>query len=516
MKQRPIHPTAASSTPPTKRIAVYCRVSSDESMGQTFTSIDAQRAAGEAYIASRASEGWELVPDRFDDIGYTGANLNRPAVQRLFDRIRANGDHRVNGVVFRAIDRISRSVRDICAVNDILNTNDALMASITQGIDTSSVNGRFMMNVLVSFGECERDTAVERTRSKIAATRRQGIWRGGRPPLGFDHGPVGLIVNAGEASVVRLIFGLYLNLKSLAAVVTELGARKITNKAWTSNDGRALGGRGFSKSTLSALLSNPLHAGLVPHRDAIYPGKHQAIIDPDVFAHVQRVLAENNRSGTGIAGAQQRHAPGLLKGLLVCGCCNRAMQYSTSNGDKGVVYRYVKCVTPSCPTKAVSAGEIEGFVLSKVRGTFNDAGLITKVLDLTRARANERILDLQAQRDLLLDELRDAESLLTHADESIRTEAASRHAQATSTLASVERGLTEARGALVDRTTVERGLREFESVWACLSPSERSQLLACVVERVIYDAAKGEVRITMKDTTDPVRTTLGSASGSAA
>ncbi len=477
-----------------KRIAVYCRVSSDEGMGQPFTSIEAQRTACEAFIASRVSEGWELIPDRFDDPGFTGANLDRPAMQRLLDLV---GRGEIDGIVVRALDRLSRSLRDVCKVNELLSAHDVFLASVTQSLDTGTPHGRLMLNMIVSFAECEREVTVERTKAKIAATRRQGIWRGGRPVLGYDHGPYGLVVNTAEAALVRSIFSAYLDLRSLGAVVGGVKARGVLNKSWTTKDGRALGGQPFSKSTLSQLLSNVLYAGLVPHKGATYPGKHTAIIAPDVFQRVQQLLASNNRAGTGL-GTQHRHAAGLLKGLLACGCCGRPMQYTTAKGDRGITYRYVRCVTHSCPTKAVPAGEIEAFVLSKVRGTFTDGTLVTRVFDIVRAKANERVLDLEAQRDLLHDELRDAEPLLTHTNETVRTEAASRHAQATTTLASVEKAMTEACASLVDRATVEAGLREFDSLFACLSPTERTQLIGSVVERVAFDGVKGEIAITRR------------------
>lgn len=492
---RPHHDRTAQA-PRKKRIAVYCRVSSDEGMGQPFTSIEAQRTACEAFIASRVSEGWELIPERFDDPGFTGANLNRPAMQRLLDLV---GRGEVDGIVVRALDRLSRSLRDVCTVNELLSANDVFLASVTQSLDTGTPHGRLMLNMIVSFAECEREVTVERTKAKIAATRRQGIWRGGRPILGYDHGPEGLVADAAEASVVRSVFSLYLELRSLGAVVAELKVQGIANKSWTAKDGRVLGGQAFSKSTLSQMLSNVLYAGLVPHKGATYTGRHQAIIAPDVFQRVQELLATNNRAGTGL-GTQQRHAPGLLRGLLACGSCGRPMQYTTAKGDRGVVYRYVRCVTPSCPTKAVPAGEVESFVLSKVRGTFTDGALVTRVFDLVRAKANERVLDLEAQRGLLHDELRDAEPLLTHASEAARIEAASRHAQATTTLASVEKALAEARASLVDRATVEAGLREFDSLFACLSPTERAQLIASVVARVTFDGVKGEIAITKRST----------------
>ncbi len=484
------------AVPKAVRVGIYVRTSSDENLDQSFNSLDAQEAACAAYAASRAPEGWVVAGARFADGGFSGGNLERDGLNNLLAAIQAG---LIDVVIVYKLDRLTRSIRDFAKLVDVFDRHDVRVVSVTQSIDTSNAMGKLLLHVLLSFAEFERELACERTRDKIKATRQRGVWLGGRPVLGYDGSDAGPLVNAAEASVVRGIFAAYLEHRSLSAEVGELKARGITNKSWTAKDGRALGGQPFSKSTLSQMLSNVLYAGLVPHKSATYPGKHQAIIAPDVFKRVQHLLATNNRAGAGL-GTQQRHAPGLLKGLLVCGCCGKGMQYTNAKGDRGIVYRYVRCVTPSCPTKAVPAGEIENFVLAKVRGTFTDGSLVTRVFDIVRSKASERVLDLEAQRELLHDELREAEPLLTHATESVRIEAASRHTQASSTLASVEKALAEARASLVDRATVEAGLREFDSLFACLSPTERSQLIASVVERVTFDGVKGEVAITKRST----------------
>jgi len=258
-------------SPPTLRCAIYTRKSTEDGLEQEFNSLDAQRDAGEAYIASQKSEGWVCLPDRYDDGGFTGGNMERPALKRLLSDIE---DGKVDCIVVYKVDRLSRSLIDFSKIMDVLERQSVSFVSVTQQFNTSSSMGRLMLNVLLSFAQFEREMISERTRDKIAATRRKGKWSGGMPMLGYDVDARGgkLHVNDDEAARVREIFELYLNRLSLIEVVKELDARGWTTKRWTTRKGHERGGKPFNKNSLFKLLTNRIYLGKITYKDEAYDG----------------------------------------------------------------------------------------------------------------------------------------------------------------------------------------------------------------------------------------------------
>ena len=235
-----------SQTMPTVRCAVYTRKSTEEGLEQEFNSLDAQRESAEAYIASQKGEGWQCLPGHYDDGGYTGGNMERPALKRLLADIK---DGKVDCIVVYKVDRLSRSLLDFVKIMETLEKHKVSFVSVTQQFNTTSSMGRLTLNILLSFAQFEREIISERTRDKVHAARRKGKWTGGRPVLGYDVDPKGgkLIVNADEAARVRAIFELYLERQSLAATVKELDARGWRNKFWVTKDGKQAGG--YPRST---------------------------------------------------------------------------------------------------------------------------------------------------------------------------------------------------------------------------------------------------------------------------
>jgi len=231
---------------PTVRCAVYTRKSTEEGLEQEFNSLDAQRESAEAYIASQKGEGWQCLPGHYDDGGYTGGNMERPALKRLLADIK---DGKVDCIVVYKVDRLSRSLLDFVKIMETLEKHKVSFVSVTQQFNTTSSMGRLTLNILLSFAQFEREIISERTRDKVHAARRKGKWTGGRPVLGYDVDPKGgkLIVNADEAARVRAIFELYLERQSLAATVKELDARGWRNKFWVTKDGKQAGG--YPRST---------------------------------------------------------------------------------------------------------------------------------------------------------------------------------------------------------------------------------------------------------------------------
>ncbi len=466
------------------RCAIYTRKSSDEGLDQQFTSLDAQRQACEAMVTSKKSLGWNCVSARYDDGGYSGGNVERPGLRRLIADVERG---EIDAIVVYRLDRLTRSIKDFGTLMDVLNKHQVSLASVSESLDTATAPGRLMVHLLLSFAQYERELASERTRDKISASRRRGIWTGGRPVLGYTFKSSTLTVDPEEAVLVRSVFDLYLELRSISAVLAELSKRGIVNKAWTTKAGRRMGGLRFHKSTLHLLLTNPIYIGRVPHREKTFAGQHKAIVDADVFARVQALLSENGRSGASLT--RNTHG-GLLKGLLRCGCCETPMVHTTTRGGKGAVHRYYSCrsrqvVGPKrCTGGLVPAGQIEDFVLEKVRTGFAEPELITLVLDVARAQAESRIRDIEARKVLAAQD--------AAGDPRMEMSSAAR-------VRDLESEIDAVRAAIPDRAMVEAGVESFEQVWCSLCPTERARLLSLVVEGVTFDSKQGTVAIKLHD-----------------
>jgi site-specific DNA recombinase len=280
----------------TVRCAIYTRKSTDEGLDQDFNSLDAQREAAEAFIRSQKHAGWTLTPSRYDDGGYSGASLERPALQRLLDDV---DQGRLDCVVVYKVDRLSRSLLDFARLIDRFDHRSVSFVSVTQQFNTTTSLGRLTLNILLSFAQFEREIISERTRDKMSAARRKGKWTGGTPVLGYDVDPAGgrLIINEKEARRVREIFDLYLRDHSLSAVVADLGRRRWHTKSRTSQAGKTHSGRAFTKASLRRLLMNATYAGKVEHRGVIYKGEHDAIVDAAVWNVVNSELRAGRREG---------------------------------------------------------------------------------------------------------------------------------------------------------------------------------------------------------------------------
>ena len=297
------------------RCAIYTRKSTEEGLDQEFNSLDAQRDAGEAYVRSQAGEGWSVVADRYDDGGFTGANTDRPALRRLTADIAAG---RIDCVVVYKVDRLSRSLLDFAQLMRTFEDRRVAFVSVTQQFNTASSMGRLILNVLLSFAQFEREIIAERTRDKIAATRRKGKWAGGHAVLGYDVDPATrrLAVNPDEAARVRAIFALYEEHGSLLPVVEDLARRGWGTKRWTTRKGDERGGKVFTRTSLYLLLTNPLYAGKVKYKAEVHPGEHAAVVDPTTFDRVQLALRRNGAAGGGPSGT--RSVPSSR------GCCGAA------------------------------------------------------------------------------------------------------------------------------------------------------------------------------------------------
>ena len=318
---------------PTRRLrcAIYTRVSTEHGLEQEFNSLDAQREAAEAYIKSQAHEGWLCLKDRFDDGGYSGGSMERPGLQDLLNAVRSR---RIDIIVVYKVDRLTRSLADFAKLVELFDGNAVAFVSVTQSFNTTSSMGRLTLNVLLSFAQFEREVTGERIRDKIAASKKKGLWMGGIVPYGYRLENRKLLVDPPEAEKVRQMFELYLELKSLPKLAQILAERGIISRPRTFTSGEPIGGKPFRTGALSHLLGNRMYLGEINHRKHSYPGEHEAIITPDVFAAVQQLLSRRKTRTQDSTGRSQA----LLAGLIFD---DRGNRMTPVHATKGVLrYRY--------------------------------------------------------------------------------------------------------------------------------------------------------------------------------
>jgi site-specific DNA recombinase len=349
------------------RCAIYTRKSTEEGLDQDFNSLDAQREAAEAYIRSQAHAGWTCLPERYDDGGYSGSNLDRPALQRMLADIRAG---QIDCVLTHRVDRLSRSLLDFAKLMELFEQHQVAFVSVTQHFNSATSMGRLVLNVLLSFAQFERELIAERTRDKMAAARRKGKWSGGLPILGYnvDGRTKKLVVNDEEAARVRAIFALYQEHRGLRPVVEELARRGWCTKQSLTRQGRVRGGKPFTKGSLYQLLTNVTYIGQVRYHQEVHPGEQPAIVDHQVWQEVQALLARN---GHARSSAERSHSQALLQGLLCCRPCDCAMTPAhVTRGNRR--YRYYACSAAqrqgwhTCPSKSLPAATIERYVLEQI------------------------------------------------------------------------------------------------------------------------------------------------------
>ena len=491
------------------RCAIYTRKSTEEGLQQDFNSLDAQREACEAYITSQKGNGWVCVATRYDDGGYTGANTDRPAFQRLLKDIEAD---LIDCVIVYKVDRLSRSLLDFLKVVQVFETHEVSFVSVTQHFDTSTSMGRLMLHILLSFAQFERETTAERTRDKMAAARRKGKYMGGKPILGYDllisESGSKLVVNDDEAARVRAIFELYLQHQSLVPTVTELNKRGWRTKSWQTRKGKTSGGHRFDKCNLFGLLTNMLYIGKIRHHNEIHPGEHAGIVDEQVWQRVQATLQRNGRTGGVLA--RNKHGA-LLKGLLRCVPCNCAMSHSfTARGAKR--YRYYTCVQAqkrgwhTCPTKSVPAGEIERFVVDQIKSIGKDPAVLAETLRQARDLSQRGLTQLQAEEQALQRELsRYHAELTTLVTAPSNGALAGALANLQDRIHLAEQRATQVREQIVALSRemvveheVQAALSVFDPVWETLRPPEQARIIHLLVERVDYDGGNGTVSVTFR------------------
>lgn len=316
----------------TLRCAIYTRKSTEEGLDQEFNSLDAQREACEAYIASQRHEGWKLVPDRYDDGGISGGTLERPGVRRLLDDVKAG---KVDLVVVYKIDRLTRSLADFAKLVDEFDAANCSFVSVTQAFNTATSMGRLTLNVLLSFAQFEREVTAERIRDKIAASKKKGLWMGGACPLGYEPDGRTLKIIEAEAETVRTIFRLYAELGCLRKVQLEAERLGLKTKKRESRNPKLCGGVTPSRGRIHQILRNPIYAGKIRHKEKVYDGQHPAIVDAGLFEAVQEKIAFASDRPTNMKDPASRS---LLVSRLWDGEGNRMIPSHTKRKKKR--YRY--------------------------------------------------------------------------------------------------------------------------------------------------------------------------------
>ncbi len=395
------------------RCAIYTRKSTEEGLDQDFNSLDAQREACEAYIASQAGEGWRLIGTRYDDGAYSGGTMERPALRRLLADIDAG---KVETVVVYKVDRLTRSLADFVRIVELFDAKNVSFVSITQAFNTTTSMGRLTLNMLLSFAQFEREVTGERIRDKIAASKRKGMWMGGVVPLGYDVIDRKLVINEAEAETVRLLFRLYLNHANVRLVKEEADRRGLRTKLRKPDNGRRQGGEPFTRGHIYKLLANPVYVGEIVHKGERHAGEHEAIIDRETWDGVQQQLRRNTvvrHRGTNLK------APSLLAGILFDEEGNRMVPSHASKAGRR--YRYYVSKPAAGKSSDADAGwrlpasMVENAVLNGIRTLLCNRLRLTEALRLTdermkgklseASRLGNRILEAGPtdQRSFLLD-----------------------------------------------------------------------------------------------------------------
>ncbi|MGO1069529.1 recombinase family protein [Lysobacter sp. CA199] len=423
------------TTPRRLRCAVYTRKSTEEGLEREYNSIDAQRDAGQAFIASRRGEGWIPVADDYDDPGYSAATLNRPALQRLLDDVRAG---RVDIIVTYKIDRLSRNLRDFHKLWDVLAEHNVEFVSVTQQFNTTDSMGRLMLNILLSFAEFDRELDADRARDKMIASKKKGLWMHGVPPLGYDLKDRRLAVNKTEAALVRFIFEHFAENGTAIGLLRELRMRGATSKVWTTRGGRQITGKLIDKSLFYKMLANRTYLGELRHHDQWFPGAHPAVVDGELWDRVQARLS------TPVPARERVEAGKVafpLRGLVLATDGHALTPWHTTKRN-GRTYRYY------LSTRALHEG---------VKGQ-----------DALRFPAAE----LEAA---VVQQLRHVMTMPTLLADLIKTEVA--------------------RNPKLDEAMVTVAMAQVDKLWDLLVPAEQTRLLHRLVEKVIVSAETLEVRL---------------------
>ncbi len=477
------------------RCAIYTRKSHEEGLEQEFNSLDAQRESAEAYIESQRMQGWRALPDRYDDGGFSGGNMERPGVQRLLADVDAG---KVDVIVVYKIDRLSRSLLDFMKMIERFNQTGVSFVSVTQHFNTTDPTGRMFLGILITFAQYEREVIAERIRDKVAAAKRRGKYCGGPAILGYDvdREQKKLLVNPEEARLVQHIFRRFTQLGSARAVAAELNEQGYHTKSWTTKKGKHRPGSPWNTGHVYRLLGNRTYRGEVVHKGKGYPGEYEAIVSNGLWEKVQAVLSENTRAKQAKAKTK---IISPLQGVVRCGHCDGAMGLTyTQKGPRRYTYyhcaRDAKRAVSRCQLKRVPAGDIEKVVLEQLSAVFRTPTLMSQTY--FAAKGMEEV-----ERERLLTQKEQLEGDLLTVRERALAEAAAPNGNGTDPGASLlelnQEAVTLSRQLMdisaraqafesdpVAERDVSEAFQSVETFWEDLFPLERNRVIRLLVEKV--------------------------------
>jgi site-specific DNA recombinase len=384
-----------ASKPKSLKCAIYTRKSSEEGLEQDFNSLHAQRESCEAYIKSQKHEGWMALPNLYDDGGYSGGSIERPALKKLLADIQSRA---VDVVVVYKVDRLTRSLADFAKIVEIFDAAGVSFVSVTQQFNTTTSMGRLTLNVLLSFAQFEREVTGERIRDKIAASKQKGMWMGGWVPIGYDRKDRTLVINQDEAKTVRTIFELFLKLKNVREVQAELARLKLTTKPYPISTGKILGGLPFSRGHIYRILSNPLYIGEIAHKEVRHAGQHPRLIDQEIWAAVNALIGSNRREHRVRAKAGQAN---LLAGLIYDEAGRPLVSSHTTKNGKRYLYYITSDGTGRKPAPVdraklrLRAADVDAFIISALQRFLTDSTGLAKLLRAAHVRSGKLAQALQ-------------------------------------------------------------------------------------------------------------------------
>ncbi len=500
---------ASAESATAKRCAIYTRKSTAQGLEQEFNSLDAQREACAAYAKA---QGWSVAETSYDDGGFTGANIDRPAFQRLLADVDAK---RVDVVVVYKVDRLSRSLLDFAKVMDRFNEAGVAFVSVTQNFSTADAMGRLTLNMLMSFAEFEREMISERTRDKICAARRKGKWTGGTVPFGYDAVGGKLHVNELESVVVREIFDSYVKHRSLARILDELRDRGRTTKRHVSKSGAVRAARAWTKDAVLRILRNPLYAGRTLVNGEAFEAEHAPIVDRSTFDRVDALLGRNASRTT--KTAQRGY---LLRSVLRCAGCDAGL--TPASAFKGRrEYRYYRCQTRdkqgarACSCKPISARAVEEFVVAEIRKVHLDETMTVRLTTEVATRLDEARRALRVEQRALPAELARTSAEASKIADAIGTaspaarpylerrleEVGTRLATHKARAEEIARNVARLEGLHGEAEWVAGVLGDFDRLWKRLTDENRARVVRALIEEVRVDEARGALRIVFRDST---------------
>lgn len=381
--------------------AIYTRKSSEEGLEQDFNSLDAQREACAAYVLSQQHEGWRAIPTCYDDGGYSGGNMDRPALKKLLEDI---DQKKIKVVVVYKVDRLTRSLADFAKIVEQFDARGVSFVSVTQQFNTTSSMGRLTLNVLLSFAQFEREVTGERIRDKIAASKQKGMWMGGISPIGYLGQDRTLVIDEKNADLIRHIYKRYLALGNVRKLKEELDTGRIHTPERICQSGESYGGKKFSRGQLYRILSNPIYIGQIVHKDKTYPGKHPAIIPQDLWNAVQTRIAENKR---GYKEKRSLPSASLLTGLLFDPQGQRLIPSHSQKQSQRYRYYVSEPLITDCRDKAphglrLPAQELESIVIDSLGNWLSNTNAILDALQ----SSPEHIQVIQSQSKHLAGEIK--------------------------------------------------------------------------------------------------------------